>query len=466
MLFRSLEEYKNQIVGKEEDINELNFQMNDLKSNINNLIHEEENMSKEVHQVSRNLKFYEQNYQYINQCKNNVEQSYKMINKIILQKNKQLDLMEKNINDIKNETIIKSERINNSQDRENDIHLQLKELELLLKSKQSEKQKNIERRTDILKNIELNKKELVQLNDKDASDQKLLEEIKQNIRNKSESVESIFNRKAKLQESCERIREQQHREELLEVQYSEKYENLKNEATNDYHISINEVENYKNQCSSKKEANKQINDLREKILEMGQINFDSDNRYQHQLDRFKTLQSKYDEITEAKILLLKMVSEIDNIATERFKSTFDQVKIYFNEIFQSIFSGGEGILNLNFNNDISQSEIDIIARPPGKKTRNIELLSSGEKALTAIALLLSLWKVNPSPFCFFDEIDTALDETNADRLSMILKGKDLKKSQLIVITHQKSTMEAADTLCGITMQESGISKLVSVKLTK
>jgi chromosome segregation protein len=131
-----------------------------------------------------------------------------------------------------------------------------------------------------------------------------------------------------------------------------------------------------------------------------------------------------------------------------------------------MFSGGEGILKLNHNGDISQSEIDIIACPPGKKTRNIELLSSGERALIAIALLLALWKVNPSPFCLFDEIDTALDETNADKLSMILKGKDLNKSQLIVITHQKSTMEAADTLCGITMQDSGISKLVSVKLTK
>lgn len=463
---KSLDEYGNKIVGKKENINELHFQMNDLKRNIENINLEESNTLKEIDQISKKYQFYNNNYHRINKCKNNIEQSFRMINQIVLEKNKQLNIMEKNINDIKNEIIIKEERIKNLQDREEDIQLQIAELELLLKRKKSDKQKDAEKWDDILKNIELHNKKLNQLKYKDTDTQKILEGTRKNIWNKSELLENILSRRKELQESCERIKEQQHREELLEVQYSEKYENIKKEATKDYQISIDGLENNKKTCSSKKEANQQITELREKIIEMGQINFDAGNRYQHQLDKFNALQGKYDEIIEAKKSLLQLVSNIDNIAAERFKNTFNQVKIYFNEIFQRMFSGGEGILKLNHNDDISQSEIDIIACPPGKKTRNIELLSSGEKALIAIALLLALWKVNPSPFCLFDEIDTALDETNADKLSMILKGKDLNKSQLIVITHQKSTMEAADTLCGITMQDSGISKLVSVKLTK
>ena len=465
-LKKRLEEYGNKIDGKKENINELHFQINDLKINIENINHEESNMLEEIGQISKKYQSYKKNYQRINQCKNNIEQSYRMINQIVLEKNKRLNIMEKNISDIKNEIIIKEERIKNLQDREEDIQLQVEELELLLKRKQSDRQKDAEKRDGIIKNIELNNKKLNQLERKDINNRKILEENRKNIWNKSKLLENILSRRKELQESCERIRERQHREELLEVQYSEKYENIKNEAIKNYQVSIDELENNKKNCSSKKEANQQINELREKIIEMGQINFDAGNRYQHQLDKFNVLQGKYDEIIEAKKLLLQLVSNIDNIAAERFKSTFNQVKIYFNEIFQSMFSGGEGILKLNHNGDISQSEIDIIACPPGKKTRNIELFSSGEKALIAIALLLALWKVNPSPFCLFDEIDTALDETNADKLSMILKGKDLSKSQLIVITHQKSTMEAADTLCGITMQDSGISKLVSVKLTK
>ncbi|GAG65588.1 unnamed protein product, partial [marine sediment metagenome] len=188
--------------------------------------------------------------------------------------------------------------------------------------------------------------------------------------------------------------------------------------------------------------------------------------YSNQLQRYDSLCEKYNEIREAKKSLEIMISEIDQIATERFIKTFNRVKTYFNEIFKKMFSGGEGRLIIESEEDILNSGIDIIARPPGKKTQNIELLSSGEKALTAIALLLALWKANPSPFCFFDEIDTSLDDVNAEKLTHILKGEDLNLPQLIIITHQKTTMEAADTLYGITMEESGISKLVSVKFEK
>jgi chromosome segregation protein len=253
---------------------------------------------------------------------------------------------------------------------------------------------------------------------------------------------------------------------MLEVQYKEKYLNLEDEVNKNYNLSLEKLELYKNISGSQKEANQRIDILRDDILKMGQINFEAENRYSNQLQRYDSLCEKYNEIGEAKKSLEIMISEIDQIAIERFGKTFNQVKTYFNDIFKKMFSGGEGRLIIECEEDILNSGIDIIARPPGKKTQNIELLSSGEKALTAIALLLALWKANPSPFCFFDEIDTSLDDVNAEKLTHILKGEDLNLPQLILITHQKTTMEAADTLYGITMEESGISKLVSVKFEK
>jgi len=465
-LKKKIIEYKKRDTGKTENINELKILQNDLNNSLKNINLEENNIAEEMKYINGKLLFYEQNYTQIHQYKNNIEDAFNNIHQIIRKKNKTVNDLSRDINDGRNELVVKSERINHLKDKEKDVQLQMDDLYDQINRKKTEQKENSARQEGFQESIELLRGELNILRDKSSREQSNSTLVRREINRQSELVEEKMNEKEMLQESCEIIKEKRHKEELVKVQYEEKYENVKNEASKDYQISFEKLDRYKSYCGSRKEASQQINDLREKILDMGQINFDAGNRYQEQLDRYNTLKRRYDELLTGKGLLIKLVAEIDNIAAERFKKTFYQVKKYFNEIFQRIFSGGEGILKLTTNEDITQSEIDIIASPPGKKNRNIELLSSGEKALTAIALLLALWKVNPSPFCFFDEIDTALDETNAEKLSTILKGDDLKKSQLLVITHQKSTMEAADTLCGITMQDAGISKLVSVKLTK
>ncbi len=292
------------------------------------------------------------------------------------------------------------------------------------------------------------------------------EEIEETLQRKINLLKNIQQDKINQQKAYESIKDKQHSEEILEVQYQEKYVNIEHEVNNNYNLSLEKLKLYKKISGSQREANQRIDILRDDIIKMGQINFEAENRYSNQLQRYDSLFEKYNEIHKAKKSLEVMISEIDKIATERFKQTFNRVKTYFNEIFKKIFSGGEGRLIIECEEDILNSGIDIIAHLPGKKTQNIELLSSGEKALTAIALLLALWKANPSPFCLFDEIDTSLDDVNAEKLTHIFKGGDLNQSQLIVITHQKTTMEAADTLYGITMEESGISKIVSVKFEK
>ncbi|MEA1939515.1 MAG: chromosome segregation protein SMC [Candidatus Caldatribacteriota bacterium] len=456
-------ENREKVILAEDNLAELNLQRNNIKNSLHNLKYEENNILKNIDDVSNKYCNINKKYKFVTNFEENIKKLAKLINKVLSKENIEISKIKKNINDIKNHIMLKEEKIKNLHEKEENIHLQLDETDKLLESKRIELKENNLSRNDILKNIKLLKIDIKKMNFKESNCREQLKEIKKELGEKSILLENILIEKRKSQEYYDQIRDKKYKEEISKAQYGEKIDNIKNEILKNYKLSVEKLDLFKKECSSKKEANLQLNILRDKTIEMGQINFDADKKYSHQSERYSALQVKYDEILQAKQSLLILISKIDNIAKERFRATFNQVKRYFNEIFKNIFSGGEGELQLTFNNDILQSGIDVIASPPGKKTRNMELLSAGEKALTAIALLLALWKVNPSPFCFFDEIDTALDESNAERLSSILKEEGLKKAQLIIITHQKSTMEAADALCGITMQESGISKLVSVK---
>jgi chromosome segregation protein len=159
------------------------------------------------------------------------------------------------------------------------------------------------------------------------------------------------------------------------------------------------------------------------------------------------------------------MSEMDEEMTLRFSSTFDAVQNRFRHVFKEMFGGGNADLILTDPNNLLETGVDIVARPPGKKLQNLSLLSGGERALTAISLLFAIIEVRPVPFCILDEVEAALDEANVIRYSKYLK-KFSDKTQFIVITHRKGTMEGADVLYGITMQESGVSKLISVKLSE
>ena len=167
------------------------------------------------------------------------------------------------------------------------------------------------------------------------------------------------------------------------------------------------------------------------------------------------------ETTMAK--LRKIISEMTSLMKEQFKEKFAQINKNFSEVFKELFGGGNASLRLEDKDNILESGIEITVQPPGKKLQNMMLLSGGEKAFTAIALLFAILKINPAPFCVLDEIEAALDDVNVYRYAEYLK-KFTQNTQFLVITHRKGTMEAADTVYGITMEENGISKLLSMKL--
>jgi chromosome segregation protein len=209
-------------------------------------------------------------------------------------------------------------------------------------------------------------------------------------------------------------------------------------------------------------ANEEIAELRRKIARLGNVNMEALAELQELEKRHAELQSQYGDLVAAKKSLEEIIHKINQDSKRLFQETFQSVRGHFQELFRKLFGGGMADVVLEDENDILECGIEIVARPPGKELRSISLLSGGEKTLTAVALLLAIFRSKPSPFCVLDEVDAALDEANIGRFTAVLR-EFLERSQFIIVTHSKKTMAAADVLYGITMQESGVSKQVTIR---
>lgn len=210
-------------------------------------------------------------------------------------------------------------------------------------------------------------------------------------------------------------------------------------------------------------ARQTVNNLKEKIKNLGEVNTGSISEYERLDTRHQFLVTQRDDLEGSVSSLMQVITEMDEIMKSKFIETFEKIKEEFKKVFKTLFKGGEGVLELTNPDDILNTGVEISALPPGKKLNSIALLSGGEKTLTAISLLFAILNVKPVPFVVLDEVEAALDEANVDAFGNYLLSRK-EKSQFIIITHKKRTMEYADVLYGITMQESGVSKLVSVKL--
>jgi len=207
----------------------------------------------------------------------------------------------------------------------------------------------------------------------------------------------------------------------------------------------------------------EVNNLKAKIRDLGEVNTGSIPEYERLNDRYSFLMNQKKDLEESIGSLLNIIDEMDEIMKTNFVQTFEKIRIEFSRVFKTLFKGGEAVLELTDPDNILETGIEISALPPGKKLNSIALLSGGEKTLTAISLLFAILNVKPVPFVILDEVEAALDEANVENFGQYLESKK-EKSQFIVITHKKKTMEFADALYGITMQESGVSKIVSVRL--
>lgn len=211
------------------------------------------------------------------------------------------------------------------------------------------------------------------------------------------------------------------------------------------------------------EARDHVKLIKMSLEELGTVNVGAIEEYARVKERFDSLTEQKDDLEQAKFTLHQVIAEMDEEMTRRFKETFDDIQGHFHQVFRELFGGGNASLELTNPEDLLHSGVEIVAQPPGKNLQNLSLLSGGERALTAIALLFSILKVRPVPFCVLDEVEAALDEANVARFALYLKDFS-QDTQFIVVTHRKGTMEEADVLYGVTMQESGVSNLVSVRL--
>jgi len=263
------------------------------------------------------------------------------------------------------------------------------------------------------------------------------------------------------QQNEEWIRKQT-RAEAKKEKVSERLRHLQSQLTDQYQISYTEALENAHELENLNLAEQEVQDLEKAIRSLGPVNLEAIDQYEEVHNRMDFLNSQRDDILSAKNLLLETITEMNDEVKERFKSTFEAIRESFKVTFKQMFGGGQADLILT-EGDLLTAGVEISVQPPGKKIQSLNLMSGGEKALSALALLFSIIRVKTIPFVILDEVEAALDEANVKRFGDYLNRFD-KDSQFIVVTHRKGTMAAADSIYGVTMQESGVSKIVSVKL--
>ena len=263
------------------------------------------------------------------------------------------------------------------------------------------------------------------------------------------------------QQNEEWIRKQT-RAEAKKEKVSERLRHLQSQLTDQYQISYTEALEKAHELENLNLAEQEVKDLEKAIRSLGPVNLEAIDQYEEVHNRLDFLNSQRDDILSAKNLLLETITEMNDEVKERFKSTFEAIRESFKVTFRQMFGGGQADLILT-EGDLLTAGVEISVQPPGKKIQSLNLMSGGEKALSALALLFSIIRVKTIPFVILDEVEAALDEANVKRFGDYLNRFD-KDSQFIVVTHRKGTMAAADSIYGVTMQESGVSKIVSVKL--
>ena len=297
-----------------------------------------------------------------------------------------------------------------------------------------------------------------------AIKEKKLEELISGKDALNESHKEFFHKREELSEQINGLDKSAFKINASIEKLSEQAESLNNYMWEEYELTYNLALDYKDagfdDISSLK---REISAVKNKIKQLGDVNVNAIEDYKQVSERYEFLKGQHDDICKAEANLVNIIAELDRAMREQFAEKFKEIRVMFSKVFKELFGGGKADLELVDEEDLLETGIKIIAQPPGKKLQNMMQLSGGEKSLTAISLLFAIQSLKPSPFCLLDEIEAALDDSNVKRFAKYL-SKLTKDTQFIVITHRKGTMEAADILYGITMQEKGVSTLVSVNM--
>jgi len=364
------------------------------------------------------------------------------------------------------------------------LNVRIEELKQLVAQRRSDIEATGNKKTQTEKDIADSTQRIVAVRSEREQSSEIITGL---LSQKAEADQKVEKREVSLRSVREELSGSQERRSKLEVELAQNNmmaENLCERIQEKYQIVLQEVEaeclkvieddsgSLKVEVATDSEAEglepdwerlgEKVTELQDRIDRMGPVNLVAIEEYKEIEERYAHLTRQHDDLVKAKERLLEIIEQINTETTEMFRATFEKIRANFRELFTEVFEGGKADLVLVDEEDVLNSGIEIVARPPGKKLQSITLLSGGEQTMTAVSLLFSIYQVSPSPFCLLDELDAPLDESNINRFIRVLK-RFLDQSQFLIITHNKRTISMADTLYGVTMQEHGISKIVSVK---
>jgi chromosome segregation protein len=483
-----LEEYvknmKKTILEDETSLNEfrekgeeLRYVVQGIKSSIRELEVEEKNLNERLAMYDQEKEMYQVDQNEMKERKAQLGQQL-----TVLQENiKKMDDEIKRITELKTEQQSSKETL---QAEITEVRIHLAEKKQSLASQQEKVDRialDLKETQDLLSTVKEDLQLLSsEMTSTDSGEEHLEHQAKQKLQDKNDTLSLISSRREERLQLQTKMEDIEHELKEIRRQYKQLVEVVKDEEVKSNRLDV-ELENrlshlreeYMLTFEAAKEkfpltveygdAKKRVKLIKLAIDELGAVNLGAIEEYERVSERHHFLHEQKNDLVQAKDTLFRVINEMDDEMKKRFETTFTSIRSHFEHVFQSLFGGGRADLRLTDPDDLLNTGVDIVAQPPGKKLQNLGLLSGGERALTAIALLFSILKVRPVPFCVLDEVEAALDDANVHRFGLYLK-KFSKETQFIVITHRKGTMEESDVLYGVTMQESGVSKLVSVRL--
>lgn len=407
---------------KTNDLIKQKYELNDYRNKLTKLLNDNNDMLSTIEEEKKKIKTYEEKIY-------NGKLDVNTMNEEIKNKNINKDSLETEVNSLVKELKdIESISNNNEESEENNL---------------------VNKYYKIKENIDTLNKEIASLNIERERIDKDIKEVEEISRNSNLNVS--------------KVEKELHDIELKNSKLEIKIDTILNSLNEDYGITYSEAKNKYILEDNAEEVRKEVINLKNTIKDYDMVNLGAPAEYERVNTRYEFLTKQREDLNKAEDTLLEIIHDMDNIMKDKFVTTFNEIKVEFKKVFKELFKGGDADIYMTNPEDILETGIELEATPPGKNLKNIQSLSGGERTFTAISLLFAILNVRPVPFCIFDEVEAALDEANVDAFGEYL-DKYRDKTQFIIITHKKRTMEYVDTLYGITMQESGVSKRVSVKL--
>ncbi|SHE32110.1 chromosome segregation protein SMC [Caloramator proteoclasticus] len=456
---KSIEKEIQILVGKqlfyEKQIEDINKNIKDIEVELEHIEIETQNVKKKLEEREQQLKLLEEKQASIQEYVENTQRDIKdlQVKKDVLHKeltDKRILYAEKNkiLEGISERRKQLEKEKNNYENRIKNYELEIENLNIKIEHTKENIRKNL---------IELQKyaEDIIKVKEEYYLFEGKKREITDIIQSKEKDIVAV-------EESISSVINSIHKLDIMKNKLENEIEVLINKLWEEYELSIPQAVKYKKEIKNVGEISKRVNELKANIRSLGDVNVNSIEEYKRVVERYSFLKQQREDLINAEKSLVGVINEMVQKMTEQFKYNFRIIRENFNLTFKELFGGGYADLRLD-GDDVLNAGIEIIVQPPGKKLQTLSLLSGGERGLAAIALIFAILKMKPTPFCVLDEIEAALDDANVNRFAEFLKDYSTR-TQFIIITHRKGSMAAADTLYGVTMEEKGVSKVVSLKL--